>query len=61
MGNSIAAVYASEIAPNRLRGSVGALNQLIITFGIAFAQLLGFRELLGLPKFTYRFLSLFSQ
>lgn len=51
MGNSIATVYASEIAPNRLRGSVGALGQLIVTFGVAFAQLLGFRELLGKLNF----------
>lgn len=48
MGNSIAAIYASEIAPKRLRGSVGVLNQLISTFGIMFAQLLGLREFLGI-------------
>src|SRR4051794_32898816 len=33
--------YLGEVSPSRLRGSIGTLNQLMITVGILVAQLLG--------------------
>ena len=39
--------YLNEVAPAALRGSCGVINQLFITIGICFSQVLGFRQLLG--------------
>jgi len=44
---SLVPVYLSEIAPSTLRGQLGVMSQLFITFGILVAQLLGFRQILG--------------
>lgn len=43
----IVPTYLNEIAPAALRGSCGVINQLCITIGIFFAQILGARQLLG--------------
>ena len=49
---SIVPIYLSEIAPSTLRGQIGVMSQLFITFGILVAQLLGFRQILGKLKCT---------
>jgi len=54
---SLVPTYLSEIAPSTLRGQIGVLSQLCITFGILVAQLLGFRQILGevnLMEIPYR-------
>lgn len=45
--SNISPIYLSEIPPNSLRGSAGVLFQLFITFGIAFAQVLGLDYIFG--------------
>lgn len=40
-------IYLSEIAPLRLRGGIGVLNQLAVTLGIFIGQILGLSEILG--------------
>jgi len=50
-------IYLSEISPSRLRGTIGTLNQLLLTIGILVSELLGiiwsscpsWRYLLGIP------------
>ena len=39
--------YVSEIAPLQLRGGLGVFNQLAVTCGIFFGQILGLGEVLG--------------
>lgn len=41
--------YLSEVSPVALRGATGVLHQLCVTVGILIAQLLGFRQLMGVP------------
>jgi len=43
----VAPMYLSEIAPVNLRGGIGVLNQLAVTFGIFSSQILGLSEILG--------------
>ena len=43
----LASVYLLEIAPIAMRGTVGAVPQLLIALGILVEQVLGFNELLG--------------
>jgi hypothetical protein len=40
-------MYISEIAPLNLRGGLGTVNQLGVTVGILFSQVLGIEEILG--------------
>lgn len=40
-------MYISEIAPLNLRGGLGTVNQLGVTVGILFSQILGIQEILG--------------
>ena len=40
--------YLAEISPSSLRGATGVLNQLFLTIGILIAQVLGFRQILGI-------------
>jgi len=51
-------MYLSEIAPSRLRGGIGTLNQLMITIGILISQLMGI-GLSTCPSWRY-LLSIFS-
>lgn len=44
---SITPTYLTEISPVNLRGRIGVLPQLGITFGILVSQVLGFQQLLG--------------
>ncbi|XP_061705205.1 glucose transporter type 1-like [Cydia pomonella] len=39
--------YVSEVAPLRLRGAFGTVNQLAVAFGLIFAQILGIDAILG--------------
>uniref|UniRef100_A0A0A9WZC0 Solute carrier family 2, facilitated glucose transporter member 3 n=1 Tax=Lygus hesperus TaxID=30085 RepID=A0A0A9WZC0_LYGHE len=43
----VAPMYLSEISPMRLRGSIGAMYQLVITISILIAQVLGHENVLG--------------
>jgi len=45
-------MYLSEIAPARLRGAIGTLNQLLLTVGILVSQLLGI-GLSSCPSWRY--------
>ena len=47
IGNCIAPLYLSEIAPYNMRGAFGTLHQLSITFGIFLSSVFGLRQLLG--------------
>ena len=40
-------MYISEIAPLNLRGGLGTVNQLGVTVGILFSQILGIQDILG--------------
>jgi len=40
-------MYLSEVAPVKLRGGIGVLNQLAVTIGIFSSQILGLSEILG--------------
>ena len=39
--------YLYEVSPAALRGSSGVIQQLFLTIGIVFSQMLGFRQILG--------------
>ena len=45
--SGILPLYLSELAPKNLRGSIGALNQLLIVFGILATNICGLPDLLG--------------
>ena len=47
MNTSLVPMYISEIAPLNLRGGLGTVNQLGVTVGILFSQILGIQEILG--------------
>ncbi|XP_033096081.1 glucose transporter type 1-like isoform X2 [Anneissia japonica] len=47
INTGIVPMYLSEIAPFNLRGGIGVLNQLGVTFGILLSQVLGLTEILG--------------
>ena len=40
--------YLAEISPSGLRGATGVIHQLCLTIGILVAQVLGFRQILGI-------------
>ena len=50
LGNTIAPMYLSEIAPFNYRGAFGTLHQLLITGGIFLSSVFGLKELLGIHK-----------
>lgn len=47
LNTSLVPMYISEIAPLNLRGGLGTVNQLAVTVGILFSQILGIQEILG--------------
>lgn len=47
LGNCIAPMFLSEIAPFNYRGAFGTLHQLFVTFGIFFSSVFGIKEILG--------------
>lgn len=47
LGNCIAPMFLSEIAPFNYRGAFGTLHQLFVTLGIFLSSVFGIRELLG--------------
>jgi SP family facilitated glucose transporter-like MFS transporter 1 len=47
LGNCIAPMYLSEIAPFNLRGAFGTLHQLSVTIGIFLSSVFGLDSLLG--------------
>nr|CAB3266209.1 solute carrier family 2, facilitated glucose transporter member 5-like [Phallusia mammillata] len=47
LATGIVPMYIGEISPKEWRGAIGVLNQLLITIGILFAQLLGLESMLG--------------
>jgi len=55
MSCSMVPTYLAEVSPAALRGQTGVINQLLITFGILFGQLLCFKEILG-NESTWNFL-----
>lgn len=44
---TVSPTYVSEIAPLRLRGAFGTVNQLAVAFGLVFSQILGIDAILG--------------
>mmetsp|Transcript_54638 Transcript_54638/g.67047 ORF Transcript_54638/g.67047 Transcript_54638/m.67047 type:complete len:534 (-) Transcript_54638:144-1745(-) len=46
-GTAIAPTYLGEISPPLIRGQIGAVNQLMITFGIVFSTIIGYEKILG--------------
>ena len=50
--------YLSEISPVALRGATGVMHQLAVTIGILVAQLLGFRQLMGVKTLWHFLLGL---
>jgi len=48
LGNCIAPIFLSEIAPFNYRGAFGTLHQLFVTLGILLASIFGIPQLLGL-------------
>ena len=50
--------YLSEISPVALRGATGVMHQLCVTIGILVAQLLGFRQLMGVASLWHFLLGL---
>ncbi len=50
--------YLSEISPVALRGATGVMHQLCVTIGILVAQLLGFRQLMGIASLWHFLLGL---
>ena len=49
----ICPLYLNEISPSSLRGSVGTVNQLVITMSLALGQVLGLEQLLGTEELFY--------
>ena len=43
-------MYINELAPVRIRGSIGVLFQLGVTFSIFFSQIFGLPEIFGNQK-----------
>jgi len=52
LGNCIAPIFLSEIAPFNYRGAFGTLHQLFVTLGILLASIFGIPQLLGLSFLT---------
>lgn len=53
-------MYMTEIAPLKLRGSVGVLCQLGITCGVLMGQIAGLETVLGTHEFWHIMLASFS-
>jgi len=53
IGNTIAPMYLSEIAPFSQRGAFGTLHQLLVTAGIFLSSVFGLKELLGIIIINY--------
>jgi len=51
LGNCIAPMFLSEIAPFNYRGAFGTLHQLFVTLGILLASVFGVPQILGLSQF----------
>ena len=47
LGNCLAPIFLSEIAPCNLRGAFGTLHQLFVTLGIFLSSVFGLEQLLG--------------
>ncbi|OAF66208.1 hypothetical protein A3Q56_06073 [Intoshia linei] len=47
IGSQLGVLYITEIAPLKIRGSLGMINQLMITLGILFASILGLENVFG--------------
>lgn len=47
LATTVAPTYVSEVAPVRLRGGFGTVNQLAVTFGLVISQVLGIDSVLG--------------
>ena len=56
LGNCIAPMFLSEIAPFNYRGAFGTLHQLFITLGILLASVFGIPQLLGSSQFIDRYI-----
>jgi len=52
---SLNSLYLNEIAPKKIRGSVGVIFQLVITFGIMISQIAGLSEILGGDRWPFLF------
>ncbi|CAD5115645.1 DgyrCDS4601 [Dimorphilus gyrociliatus] len=50
ISTGIAPLYLSEVAPLKLRGAAGTLNQLAIVFGVLISQIIGMDFILGTDK-----------
>lgn len=48
MGNCIAPLFLSEIAPYNYRGAFGTLHQLFVTLGIFISSVLGISQIMGM-------------
>ncbi len=55
MSCSLVPIYLNEISPAGLRGQIGVIPQLHITFGILIGQLFGFYQILGKLKLKYSY------
>ena len=55
MSCSLVPIYLNEISPAGLRGQIGVIPQLYITFGILIGQLFGFDQILGKLKLKYSY------
>lgn len=49
ISSGLVPMYLTEISPINLRGTIGSINQLLVTVAILFSQILGLPQLLGTP------------
>ena len=61
IGNTIAPMYLSEIAPFNYRGAFGTVHQLLVTGGIFLSSVFGLKELLGTQYTLFLLLLLAKQ
>lgn len=47
LGNCLAPMFLTEIAPINLRGAIGTINQLSVTLGILVSSVFGLPSILG--------------
>ena len=48
---ALSPMYVSEIAPVRIRGALGTVNQLAVTSGILISMVLGLSDVLGKDEY----------